>query len=220
MVATVMILLLWIGFAGTHIGLSSGRLRPQLVAGLGESLFRGVYSLIAFAFFIPLVWTYLAHKHAGPLLWMPRGWLLRLPVFLGMTCAFVLLLASLARPSPVAFLPGDPRPRGVQRIARHPLFMAFGMFGLLHLLVNGSTADIVFFGGFVVFVLVGGWHQDQRKLAAATPEVHAFYEATPFLPFTGGATLQGLSEIPPGIIAGGIVLAMIVRYFHASWFGG
>lgn len=221
MAATLVILLLWIGFSGTHIGLSSAGVRPQLIARLGEQPFRGLYSLVAFAFFIPLVWVYFHHKHAGPWLWLlPRGVLLRSLIYLVMGCAFVLLLASLVRPSPAGVMPGDPRVRGIYRITRHPLFMAFALFGLAHVLVNASTADVVFFGGFIAFALIGAWHQDQRKLATATPDVRQFYEATPFLPFTGGGTLQGIRELSPGIIAGGIALTIIIRYFHASWFGG
>ena len=221
MAVTVVILLLWLAFAGTHIGLSSTPIRERLVGRLGESPFRGVYSLTAFAFFIPLVWVYFTHKHAGPWLWMaPRGVPLLLVMYVGMGVAFVLLVASLLRPSPASLVPGDPTPRGAYRIARHPLFMALAIFGVLHLLPNSSTADIIFFGGFAAFALVGGWHQDQRKLITGPASYRQFYEATPFVPFTGTATLQGIRELSPAAIVGGILATIIIRYFHASWFGG
>ena len=221
MVATVVILLLWLGFAATHIGLSSTPLRERLVARLGENPFRGVYSLISFAFFVPLIWVYFTHKHAGPWLWtLPTDVPLLVVMYVGMAVAFILVIASLARPSPGAVVPGSATPQGVQRITRHPLFMGLALFGLLHLLPNSSTADIIFFGGFPVFSLIGGWHQDQRKLADGSVSYRRFYESTPFLPFTGAATLQGMREISPAIIAAGILATIIVRYFHASWFGG
>ena len=70
--------LLWLGFAGTHIGLSSVSVRRALVDRLGERPFQGVYTLVAFAFFVPLVWTFFAHKHAGRWLWLvERGPALR-----------------------------------------------------------------------------------------------------------------------------------------------
>ena len=221
MAVTIVLLILWTGFAGSHLALSSRAVRGALIARLGEGAFRLFYSLLALAFFVPLVWTYFTNKHAGPWLWtLPRSaWLIGL-VSAGMAIAFVLLAAGMARPSPASISPGAPTPSGAQRITRHPVFMAFAIFGVLHLLPNGSTADIVFFGGFVVFALVGGWHQDQRVLAGGNPDVRAFLAATPFLPFTGSTTLQGLKELPPAVVVVGLALTVLVRYFHAAWFGG
>jgi uncharacterized membrane protein len=220
MVATIVILLLWLGFAATHIGLSTTALREHLVLRLGENPFRGIYSLIAFAFFVPLIWVYFTHKHAGPRLWtLPTDIPLLFVMYVGMAVAFILVIGSLVRPSPGAVVPGSATPRGVQRITRHPLFMGLALFGLLHLLPNSTTGDIVFFGGFPVFSLIGGWHQDQRKLTGSA-SYRQFHQSTPFLPFTGTATLQGIREISPAIIVGGVVATIVVRYFHASWFGG
>jgi uncharacterized membrane protein len=215
------IALLWAGFAGTHIGLSSVRVRQPLVARIGAAPFQGVYSLVALAFFIPLVWTFFAHKHAGPWLWLvERGTALHWTMYVGMGVAFVLLVASLVRPSPAALVPGDPEPRGVYRVTRHPLIMALALFGALHMIPNASAADLAFFGGFVAFGLVGAWHQDRRKLALGVPGFRAFYEATPFLPFTGRETLRGLRELSPAVVVTGIAAAALVRWFHPSWFGG
>jgi uncharacterized membrane protein len=218
---TARIVLLWLGFAGSHIVLSSLAVRRRIIARIGEAPFQGLYSLVAFAFFVPLVVTFFRHKHAGQWLWLvERGPALRWFVYCGMGLAFVLLVASLVRPSPAGIVPGDPTPRGVYRITRHPLIMAIVLFGALHLLPNGSSADIAFFGGFVAFGLIGAWHQDRRKLALAVPGFRAFYEGTPFVPFTGRETLRGLRELSPAIIVAGIAVAAVVRHFHAAWFGG
>ena len=217
---TVRILALWLGFAGSHLALSSLPVRRRIVGGIGEMPFRGLYSLVAFAFFIPLVWTYFGHKHAGPWLWMlPHTTLLRWTVYAGMGVAFVLVVAGFARPSPAAIVPGDPKPRGVYRITRHPVLMGAGLFGLVHLLPNGSAADVAFFAGFPLFALIGCAHQDRRKLAT-DPGFRRFYEATAFLPFTGRSALQGVRELLPTVAGIGILVAVVVRYFHASWFGG
>jgi uncharacterized membrane protein len=217
----VAIALLWLGFAATHMGLSSLALRQRLVTRLGEGPFLGLYSAVAFAFFVPLVWTFSAHKHAGRWLWViERGPGLRWPMYVGMVVAFVLLVASFVRRSPAAVVPGEARPEGVYRITRHPLLMAIALFSALHLLPNGSSADVAFFGGSVVFALVGAWHQDRRKLALGAPGFRDFYAATPFLPFTGRETLRGLRELSPAVVLGGLVAAAIVRWFHPAWFGG
>ena len=65
MSATVWIVLLWLGFAGSHMLLSSVRLRPILVERIGERGYAGVFSLVALGFFVPLVWVYFASKHHG-----------------------------------------------------------------------------------------------------------------------------------------------------------
>ena len=215
------VVLLWLGFAGSHLVLSSLPVRQRIVARIGENAFRGLYSLVAFAFFVPLVRAFFAHKHAGRWLWViERGAGLRWAMYAGMTLAFVMLAASLVRPSPAAVVPGDPTPRGVYRMTRHPLVMSIALFGALHLLPNGSTTDVAFFGGFVAFALIGAWHQDRRKLALEVPGFRAFHEATPFLPFTGPETLRGLRELSPAVVGAGLLASAVIRYFHATWFGG
>jgi uncharacterized membrane protein len=215
------IALLWAGFAATHVGLSSLAVRARLVARVGERAFQGVYSLVAFAFFIPLVTTFFRHKHDGRWLWVfTRGPALHWTLYVGMAIALVLVVASLVRPSPAGVVPGDPTPRGVYRITRHPLVMGLALFGALHVLPNGTTTDVAFFGGFVLFGLIGAWHQDRRKLALGVPGFAAFHAATPFLPFTGRETLRGLRELSPAVVAAGIVLTAVIRWFHPSWFGG
>jgi uncharacterized membrane protein len=137
-----------------------------------------------------------------------------------MAVAFILLAASFVQPSPASVVPGKPIPHGALRITRHPLLMSILIFGLVHLVGNGSTTDVVFFGGFVAFTAVGAWHQDRRKLAEGAPGYREFCEEAPFLPFTGPRTAAGIGELSPLVIAAGIGLTVVVRYFHASWFGG
>jgi uncharacterized membrane protein len=217
---TLALALLWAGFAGSHMGLSSLPVRSRLVARLGEPPFLGLYSLVAFAFFIPLVWVYFANKHAGPLLWgRPDSPVVLWLVQLGMGVAFVLVASSLAQPNPSLVGSKGGAARGVFLLARHPLFMGIALFGALHLVVNGAASDVVFFGGLLVFSLVGSRHQDRRKLAANVPGYREFVAATPFLPFTGRETLRGLRELPPLGVAIGVGLTVVLRVFHGTLFG-
>src|SRR5437870_4695038 len=52
---TAQVALLWLGFAGSHLVLSSLPVRQRIVTRLGEGPFRGLYSLVAFAFFVGFV---------------------------------------------------------------------------------------------------------------------------------------------------------------------
>ncbi|MFQ5697169.1 MAG: NnrU family protein [Myxococcota bacterium] len=211
---------LWLGFAATHMGLSSVRLRPRLVARLGERGFQAAYSLVALALFVPLVWVYATHKHAGPWLWsLPHGpWLLAV-AYLGNGLALVLLISGFVQPSPVVRKDAPSEARGLLRLTRHPTFMAIGLWAATHLLPNGSAADVAFFGGMLGFALVGAWHQDRRKLATGSPGFREFYEATAFLRLGGAQALRGLRELPPGVVLGGLAATVALRYFHRALFG-
>jgi uncharacterized membrane protein len=218
----VFVFALWILFAATHMGLSSQRLRPRLVASLGERGFQGVYSLVALATFVPLVWTYYENKHAGVYLWT----LSRLPGvrWLGyglMGAAFALVVAGLVQPSPAGMVPGSTAVRGVARITRHPLFMGLGLWGLAHLLLaTVNAAELAFFGGFPIFAIVGCDHQDRRKLAASG-SYRAYHDATPFLPFSSPGFLRGLVEVPvPVAAAAGVALAWAARSYAHAWLAG
>ena len=215
------IVLLWLAFTLTHMGLSSSRMRPRLVGALGETGFLGLYSVIALAIFVPMVWLYFTSKHAGAPLWLlPRGPVLSWTVYLLMGVAFVLFVSSFLQPSPAGMAPASLTPHGVQRITRHPLVMSFLVFGLAHMLPNGWAADVAFFGGFAVFAVLGARHQDQRKIANGPAGYAEFVKQTPFVPFTGRDTLRGLRELSPLAVVIGVGLAFAIRWFHASWFGG
>jgi uncharacterized membrane protein len=230
---TAQIALLWAAFALTHLGLSSLRLRPRLVSALGEWRFRGVYSGIALGLFVPLVSIYLGGKHAGTWIYqLPRGPALRWLVYVGMALAFVLLVGGIAQPSPAGMVARgdaddaghgtgarrDPEVRGALRITRHPVLMAMWLFGLVHLLPNGRTTDLAFFGGFALFVPIGCWHQDRRKLAERGEPYRAFLARTSFFPLPSRDALRGLWELPWLAVALGLALTVVVRHFHASWF--
>ena len=213
--ATAWIVMLWVAFAGTHMLLSSSRLRPGLVRALGEAGFLAGYSLVSFATFVPLVWVYFANKHGGALLWAPAlGPVLRWVIYLGMTVAFVLLVAALMTPSPVSIAaPDNVALRGVHRLTRHGLFMGLGLFGLLHLVVNGYATDVAFFAGFPIFAVLGSWHQDLRK-RESLDGYREFCAKTPFLPFTGRETLRGLRELSPVAVVIGAAVAIVLRWYH------
>ena len=225
MTPVVVVVCLWVLFAFSHVALSSNPVRPRAVRLFGEHLFQGLYSLVAFAVFVPLVLVYAGNKHAGPPLWLiePTGVLhgvLDVITRVGNTIAVMLVVAGIFRPSPTG-VTGTPtrRPRGVQRITRHPVFMGIVLWALMHLLVNGYASDVAFFGGFVIFGLLGSWHQDSRQKALPDGSYAAFCEMSPFLPFTRRGTLKGLKEIGVLPIVVGLLAAGLLRYFHAGLFG-
>lgn len=220
-----MIVLLWSGFAITHVVLSSLALRPKLVGILSERGFLGVYSLVAIAFFWPLVSTYWSHKHEGPLLWsVPMTTPVLWAMYGLMALAFILLVAGFMSPSPASLNPagapsGPAQPKGIHFITRHAVFMAMALFGIAHLIPNGFASDVAFFGGFPIFVLIGAIHQDGRKLVTEPERYTAFHAETPLLPFTGRHTLRGLKEMSLVAVAIALVVTVLLRRYHTQIFG-
>lgn len=222
MSVTLGIVALWALFAATHMGLSSQRLRPRLVASLGERGFLGVYSLVALAIFTALCWLYFSNRHTGALLYAPPpiGVAGLWAIYVLQGVAWTLVVAGNLSPSPASIAPDPKRgaePRGVHLLTRHPLFMGVALFGALHLLVMGFASDVAFWAGFPLFAAIGCAHQDRRKLATL-PGYGAWHAATPFLPFTGRATLRGLRELPPLAIAIGVALTVALRWLHGPLF--
>ena len=136
-----------------------------------------------------------------------------------MGVAFVLAACALVQPSPQG-LAGDPTkpPTPMQRLTRHGLFLGVALFGLLHLIPNGFATDVAFFGGMAIFGVVGRWHQDRRKLALEPETYPPFYAQTAFLPFTGREPLHALRGLAPLGIALGVLLTLLLRYYHALLF--
>lgn len=200
MSAAAWIAALWLGFVLTHMVPSSRRWRPRLIERLGQGPFLGLYSLVAIALFVPLVWIYMVHRHEGPLLWnlhaLPG---LRTTALLLAGFGFTLFVASFWQPVPTMVgMHGAASPRGLHRITRHPLFMGTGIIGLSHLLLHGFLTDVLFFGGLLVYSVAGSLHQDARKRDTEGERLEQFYRETSFLPFA--ALLTGRTRLPPSQI--------------------
>jgi uncharacterized membrane protein len=212
-------------FVGTHLLISSPIARPRLVERLGEQAFHAVYSLVAIATLIALVAVFAHHKHAGPLLWYLRATApIRWLAWLMMLAALVFLAAGLINPSPATIGAPAQRPvRGVLKVTRHPSFIAFTLFGCAHLLMNGWAGDLLFFGCFPVLGIVGGLHQDRRKLREIGEPYRRFVAETSFFP--GAALFDGRqrwrSDDTPWVAIGiGAALTIVIVILHPLMFGG
>jgi len=221
------ILFWWVLFAGTHIVGSSVPVRTRLIRALGLRWFKGLYTLVALATFIPLCYVYSANKHAGAVLF-PPGQGLRLVAQAIMLLAFVVLVQGIATPGPLGSqaemtgaYPGAAR--GIQRITRHPQNIGFALFGMAHCLANPTVGDWIFFGGFVVYALLSAMHQDRRTRATGPEAVRDFQKQTSLVPFA--AILSGRQrlvarELNPIALWASVALFAVVRYFHGWLFGG
>lgn len=184
--------LLWGGlFAASHLVLSSAGVRAPLLRRLGERGFQALYSLVAFATFVPFVGAWWQTRHGGPLLWMLRDVAAVEAGAIALSVAgFAFMVGSFFQPSPTGMVPGAPvRARGLTAITRHALFMGIALWATAHVLVNGWASDVAFFGVLAGFAVVGSAHQDARKRAADDRALASFYAQTSLVPFA--AVLSG-----------------------------
>jgi len=210
-------------FIGIHV-LSSTSLRGVLVGRIGETAWQGAFSLLSLAAFL---WLILAYG-AAPVepVWSPPP-VFRWVPFVLLPFAFILLVASLTTRNPA--MAGmdkaldDARPAvGMMTITRHPLFWAFALWGISHLLVNGDLASIWFIGGLTFLSLVRMPLQDHKKMQLKGASWGPYAMRTSALPFL--AAIQGRTAIDWRGIgwwrpALGLALYAVVLGGHTTFFG-
>ncbi len=184
--------LLWLGFGGTHVGLSLSPIRKRLVRAFGEGGYVFLYSIIAIGTFAALVHYVALHRFDEPqaslLASVPpvRGVLLLLSVF-----GFALFItAVLAYPGfPMAVFRHRAMPaRGVQQITRHPFFSGIALWAAAHTFLAPSRVTFIFFIGVIVLSFVGAMHQDRRLVAELGEPYRSYVASTSFWPFVAVAT--------------------------------
>ncbi len=184
-------------FVGGHFLLSSELLRPRLVEMLGDSLFRGLYTLVMLGAFAAMLLAYGAAPR-DPVWFPPDG--LRIVPYLVMPFALILVVCGLTTPSPTS-MGGegvlDERPGrsaiGILSVTRHPFLWGTTLWAVSHLLVRGDDASIILLGGILVLSLGGMAHIDRRREAALGAAWGPFAMTTSLLPFQ--AILQGRSKL-------------------------
>lgn len=205
--------LVWIAL---HLGIAGTRLRDRIVRGIGEGPFRGAFSILSIAALVWLICSY--NAAATTSLWRPPSWLLALLV-LAMLPACALFVGSVTTPNPTA-IGGEGaagQPRGIQRITRHPMLWSFAIWAAVHMIGNGDTASLVFFGAFLVTALAGMPSID-AKLARRNSAAWSTLEAsTAIIPFAAIAEARNQlvwNEIGWWRIGLGLLLWALLLYLH------
>jgi len=206
--------LLWLA---VHIGIAGTAMRDRLASSRGEQRFRGEFAVAAAAALAFLLYSYGGAERTP--LWSVPGWFV-VVVDLAMLAAFV-MLANGAMPQPGADRP-NAEPRGIFRVTRHPLMSAVLLWSGAHLLANGDTASIVFFGTFALTVLFGLPSIDAKLERRDPARAATLFRSTSRVPF--GAILEGrnhleLAEIGWFPTLAALVAWVVVLHFHTSAFG-
>jgi uncharacterized membrane protein len=151
MTALVLGLLVFLGVHSTRVFAESWRARTR--HGLGEGVYKGLYSLLSLVGFALIIWGYgQARLHPVPL-WSPLPGARHLASLL-MLLSFVLLAA--------AYVPGN----GIKARLHHPMVLGVKVWALAHLLANHMLADLLLFGGFLVWAVLSFRAARQRDREA------------------------------------------------------
>jgi uncharacterized membrane protein len=125
-------------FIGAHtISIVNVAWRDGVVGRIGKGPWQGLYSLVALAGFVLIIYGYGLARQEPVFLYVPPMWLRTIALVL-MIPVFVLFLAP--------YFPGR-----IKTTVRHPMLVATKIWALSHLFANGTLADVVLFGSFIAW---------------------------------------------------------------------
>ena len=176
-------LVIFLGLHSTRIVSESGR--QKAIARLGEGPWKGLYSAVSAIGFVLIVWGFARARYTAPQLWTPFPGARHITMLL-MLISLILLASYLFKRSHIT------------AAVHHPMVWAVLLWSVGHLLANGSAADLILFGAFLVWSvadLASSYARDRRNnLVYPAPELGA----------TAGAVVVGL--VIYGLFIGGLHL--------------
>ncbi|MBK9116776.1 MAG: NnrU family protein [Betaproteobacteria bacterium] len=143
-------------FLGSHsVRIFADDWRAAQVARLGERMWKGLYSAVALAGFVLLVWGYGQARMDPVVLWSPPVWTRHLASLL-LVPAFVLVVA------------GNLRGTRIKAAVGHPMVLGTKLWAFAHLIANGTLADVVLFGAFLAWAIADYASARKRDRAVGT----------------------------------------------------
>ena len=129
-------------FLGVHsMRVFAGDWRGRMRTRIGAGAFKGIYSVASLAGFVLLVWGFGVARQQPVVLWNPPVAMRHVATLLTLF-AFVLVAA--------AYVPGNQ----IKARLHHPMVLGVKVWALAHLLANGTLADVLLFGSFLVWAIV------------------------------------------------------------------
>jgi uncharacterized membrane protein len=136
----VLIAGLIIFFASHSISIINDAWRHRVAARIGEGPWKGAYSIMSIIGVVLIIWGYGIARQTPEILYQLPHWLRHVAMVL-MVPVFPLLLA--------AYLPGR-----IKTATKHPMLVGVKLWALAHLLVNGTSADVLLFGSFLAWAVI------------------------------------------------------------------
>lgn len=129
-------------FLGIHsIRIFAEPTRQGLIARIGEKPYKGLYTVVSLIGFVLIVWGYGEARVTTSPVWNPPIAMRHLASLLTLV-SFVFLAAS--------YVPGN----RIKRALGHPMILGVKLWAVAHLLANGTVADILLFGSFLLWAVL------------------------------------------------------------------
>jgi uncharacterized membrane protein len=177
-------------FLGVHsVRIVAEGWRTKQIARLGELTWKAIYSIISIVGFILIVWGYGEARTAAVALWSPPVWTRHLASLLTLV-SFILIAAAYV-----------PQTR-IKAAVGHPMVAGVKLWAFAHLLANGTLADVLLFGAFLVWAILDFIAARRRDRAAGTVYIK-------------GPAMRDATAVAIGLV-GWVVFAL---YLHAWWIG-
>jgi len=180
-------LVLFLGVHSTRIVAESWR--GRFIAQRGEMAWKGVYAVASIAGFVLIIWGYGQARLEPVVLWSSPNWTRHLAALLTVP-AFILLIA--------AYVPGN----AIKAKLRHPMVLGVKVWAFSHLLANNTVADLLLFGGFLVWAVFSFRAARGRDRANGTV-------------YAPGRALPTVITVVVGLTA----WAFFAFWAHAAWIG-
>ena len=146
-------LLLFLGIHSTRIFADGWR--SGMVARMGPLPWKGLFALVSILGFIVLVWGFRMARQETLVLWVSPSWMKHVTAVL-MIVAMILFVS--------AYVPGN----WFKARLHHPQVLSVKVWALAHLLSVGVVADVVLFGGFLIWAVLSFRAARQRDRANHT----------------------------------------------------
>jgi uncharacterized membrane protein len=153
MTALILGLVLFLGMHSTRVFAEGWR--GRVIAQRGENAWKGLYSVLSLVGMVLLCWGYGQARLTPTALWASPIWTRHLAATL-MLAALVLMAA--------AYVPRN----GLKARLHHPMVLSVKVWAIAHLLANNTVADLLLFGGFLVWSVLDFRSSRQRDQAKGT----------------------------------------------------
>ena len=146
-------------FLGIHsVRIVADGWRSRFIAARGPLPWKGLYTVIAIAGFVLICVGFGQARQQPVVLWSPPRWTHDLAAVLTLL-AFMLVTA--------AYVPGN----GIKARVEDPMILGVKCWAAGHLLANGTLADVVLFGSFLVWSVLDFRAVRQRRRAGTEPAI-------------------------------------------------
>lgn len=144
-------------FLGIHsVRIVAPQWRDARLAAMGESGWKGVYSLVSLAGLVMIVWGFSIARGETGMLYYPPAWTRHIAMAL-MLFAFVALMVSVL-------------PAGRLKPAlKHPTLVSTKAWAVAHLLVNGETSSVILFGAILAWAVWDRISEGRRNSPLPAP---------------------------------------------------